>query len=163
MKFEKSVWRDSSRCRGPFGGFSSIFVSGEKRGACEHSPRATEDCRRLCLEKTPLAQFSAYEPARVSPLQKRIKSSHVVQNPASPESSSQSRSCYCFDSSMNHNHVSKASGLEQKALKIQYNAIYRLQKQSHQPNKLAQRVNTTKLLNPTFHYYFAMHRPTSPK
>lgn len=51
MKFEKSVWRDSSQCRGPFGGFSSNFVSGEKRGACEHSSRATEDCRRLSLEK----------------------------------------------------------------------------------------------------------------
>lgn len=27
------------------------FRVGEKRGACEHSSRATEDCRRLSLEK----------------------------------------------------------------------------------------------------------------
>lgn len=30
-------------------------------------------------------------------------------------------------------------------------------------NKLATRINTTKLLNATFHYYFTMHWSTSPK
>lgn len=67
--------------RGPFGGLLYIFLWSDTRGAYGDSSRATEHCRRLSLEKTPLAQFSAYNPTIVSPRQKLVALPHITMKP----------------------------------------------------------------------------------